>query len=97
MLFIIVFSTIGKQKAVDILKTGANVMKDNLARLGPAVELELRKVESRRQRREKGGTHLPVEITGNFCAIGDKRFFPAIAHNLTGHKQAEKEKHVPEA
>lgn len=34
-------------------------MLDNLARLEPAVELELRKVESRRQRREDG-THLPV-------------------------------------
>jgi len=55
----------------------------------------LREEESRRQRREDG-THLPVGITGNFYAIGDKRFFLAIAYNLTGRKQAEKEKHALE-
>src|SRR5208283_2032142 len=40
--FIVVSGTIGEQHAVDIMKTGADdyVMKDNLARLGPAVEQE---------------------------------------------------------
>ena len=51
--FIIVSGYITDAAAVDAMKAGAHdyVMKDNLARLGPAVERELREAVVRRERR----------------------------------------------
>ncbi len=51
--FIIVSGHITDDTAVAAMKAGAHdyVMKDNLARLGPAVERELREAEVRRERR----------------------------------------------
>lgn len=51
--FIIVSGAIGEETAVDAMLAGAHdyVMKDNLARLVPAIERELREAEVRRQRR----------------------------------------------
>src|SRR4029079_14048103 len=51
--FIIVSGHISDDTAVAAMKAGAHdyVMKDNLARLGPAVERELRDVEVRRARK----------------------------------------------
>ena len=51
--FIIVSGHITDDTAVAAMKAGAHdyVMKDNLARLGPAVQRELREAEVRRQRR----------------------------------------------
>ena len=52
--FIIVSGTIGEEIAVAAMKAGAHdyVMKDNLARLVPAIERELREAENRRERRQ---------------------------------------------
>src|SRR5262249_51197 len=51
--FIIVSGHITDDTAVAAMKAGAHdyVMKDNLARLGPAVQRELREADSRRGRR----------------------------------------------
>jgi signal transduction histidine kinase len=51
--FIIVSGHITDETAVGAMRAGAHdyVMKDNLARLGPAVERELREAEGRRERR----------------------------------------------
>ena len=51
--FIVVSGSIGEELAVSAMKAGAHdyIMKDNLARLVPAVQRELREAESRRQRR----------------------------------------------
>ncbi|MCY3017945.1 MAG: PAS domain S-box protein [Planctomycetota bacterium] len=51
--FIIVSGAIGEDKAVAVVKAGANdyVMKDRLARLGTAVERELRNAVERRERK----------------------------------------------
>ena len=51
--FIVVSGYITEETAVAAMKAGAHdyVMKDNLARLGPAVERELREAEVRRERR----------------------------------------------
>jgi PAS domain S-box-containing protein/putative nucleotidyltransferase with HDIG domain len=51
--FIIISGTIGEDTAVAALKAGANdfVIKGKYARLGPAIERELREVESRRERK----------------------------------------------
>lgn len=50
--FIIVSGCIGEEKAVALMKAGAHdfVMKDNLARLAPALERELREAEMRAER-----------------------------------------------
>jgi PAS domain S-box-containing protein len=52
--FIIISGTIGEETAVDALKAGANdfLVKGKFARLGPAIERELREAESRRSRRQ---------------------------------------------
>lgn len=51
--FIVVSGAIGEETAVEAMKAGANdyLMKSNLARLGPAIERELREAEQREQRR----------------------------------------------
>ena len=51
--FIVVSGSIGEELAVGAMKAGAHdyIMKDNLTRLVPAVERELRDAESRLQRR----------------------------------------------
>jgi PAS domain S-box-containing protein len=50
--FIIISGTIGEETAVAALKAGANdfIVKGKFARLGPAIERELREAESRRER-----------------------------------------------
>lgn len=52
--FILVSGTIGEHLAVAAMKAGAHdyVMKDNLARLGPAVRQELREAQARQARQE---------------------------------------------
>lgn len=51
--FIVVSGAVGEQAAVDVLREGAAdyVMKDSLARLGPAIEREMQEAEERRARR----------------------------------------------
>ena len=51
--FIVVSGCIGEEAAVALMKSGAHdfVMKDNLARLAPALKRELREAEVRRERR----------------------------------------------
>jgi two-component system phosphate regulon sensor histidine kinase PhoR len=52
--FIVVSGKIGEDQAVAAMKAGAHdyVMKQNLSRLGPAIERELRETEERKKRRE---------------------------------------------
>jgi PAS domain S-box-containing protein/putative nucleotidyltransferase with HDIG domain len=52
--FIIISGTIGEETAVAALKAGANdfLVKGKFARLGPAIERELREAESRRHRKQ---------------------------------------------
>jgi diguanylate cyclase (GGDEF)-like protein/PAS domain S-box-containing protein len=51
--FIVLSGNIGEETAVEAMRVGAHdyVMKDNLARLLPAIERELREAEGRRKRR----------------------------------------------
>jgi two-component system cell cycle sensor histidine kinase/response regulator CckA len=57
MPFLIVSGTIGEDTAVEALRAGAAdfLLKDRLARLGPAIERELREREGRRARRRAEG------------------------------------------
>jgi len=56
--FIIVSGTIGEDRAVIAMKAGAHdyILKDNLKRLAPAVDRELREARVRRERREADET-----------------------------------------
>jgi PAS domain S-box-containing protein len=51
--FIVVSGNLGEERAVELIRAGANdyIMKDRLARLGSAVERELRDVQLRHERR----------------------------------------------
>lgn len=51
--FIVVSGSIGDATAIELMRTGAQdyLMKDNMARLAPAVERELREAEQRRKHR----------------------------------------------
>jgi PAS domain S-box-containing protein len=63
--FIIVSGTIGEEKAVAMMKAGANdyVMKHNLARLVPAVQRELKEAAGRREHRRAEEALLASEAT----------------------------------
>lgn len=52
--FIVVSGCIGEEAAVSLMKSGAHdfVMKDNLARLAPALRRELREADLRREKRQ---------------------------------------------
>ncbi|HYJ47875.1 MAG TPA: response regulator, partial [Pyrinomonadaceae bacterium] len=52
--FIIISGTIGEAVAVEAMRAGAHdyLMKDNLVRLAPTIERELKEAESRRARRQ---------------------------------------------
>lgn len=52
--FILLSGTIGETRAVELMRAGANeyVMKDDLARLAPAIEREIRDAQARMDRRK---------------------------------------------
>src|SRR6266849_6392267 len=79
--FIFISGTIGENVAVDMMKAGADdyVMKNNLARLLPALERELREAEVRRSRR------LAEErLTESEAGLHRAQVMAKIAHVVTG-------------
>jgi PAS domain S-box-containing protein len=77
---------IGEDKAVDAMKAGADdyVLKDNLKRLIPAVERELREAKERKARKQaeedlrkanKRVTTILESITDAFCALDHQWYF----------------------
>src|SRR5437762_3473890 len=86
--FIIVSGHITDDTAVAAMKAGAHdyVMKANLARLGPAVERELREAEVRRQRRRTEETlkveHAITRIMANASSLEEAS--PGIVQLLIG-------------
>jgi PAS domain S-box-containing protein len=65
--FIIVSGTIGEETAVEAMRAGAHdyVLKDNLARLAPAVEREIRESEMRAARRQTDARYRRIIETTN--------------------------------
>src|SRR5688572_20439141 len=74
--FIIISGTIGEETAVTALKAGANdfFIKGKFARLGPAIERELREAETRRERKQAEAA----------VAASEKRFRSLIEHAPDG-------------
>jgi diguanylate cyclase (GGDEF)-like protein/PAS domain S-box-containing protein len=63
--FIVISGAMGEESAVALMKAGAHdyIMKDNLARLIPAIERELREAEVRRaRRRAEADLHLSAKV-----------------------------------
>lgn len=101
--FIIVSGEIGEEAAIDAMRSGCQdyVMKDNLSRLVPAIQRELREAGIRRVRRsverqlflEKELFAVTVRSIGDGVIIvdpsGEVVFLNAIAEELTGWPQAE--------
>lgn len=100
--FIMVSGTIGEDVAVNAMRTGAHdyLMKDNLKRLVPAVERELKEAEIRRQRKltegelreseERFRTLADTTATAIFVYSGERFVYvnPA-SERLTGYKSEE--------
>ncbi|MEW5765712.1 MAG: response regulator, partial [Acidobacteriota bacterium] len=61
--FLLVSGSIGEERAVEAMRRGAAdyIFKDNLARLLPAVQRELREAEGRRKRREAEAAQKALE------------------------------------
>jgi two-component system, cell cycle sensor histidine kinase and response regulator CckA len=96
---IIVSGAIGEEMAVRAMKAGAHdyVMKDRLARLGPAVQRELREAEDRRERRRAEAalqfTQFSVDHAAEaiFWILPDGHVFNAnnAASDMLGYAAAE--------
>jgi PAS domain S-box-containing protein len=78
--FVVVSGTIGEKLAVEVMKAGAHdfVVKDNLARLAPAIEREMREAQVRAQRAAD------VEKLFYLAAIVDSTAEAIISQNLEG-------------
>jgi PAS domain S-box-containing protein len=89
--FIIVSGTIGEETAVAALLAGANdfLIKGKYARLGPAIERELREVESRRDRKraeEQSKYHARLLQHINDAVIATDPHFRITAWNNAAEK-----------
>ena len=85
--FLVVSANIGEALAVEMMRSGAHdyLMKDNLARLAPAVEREVREASARRERRE-AEERLTLAISAT--QLGTFDFYPQTG-NLIWSEIAE--------
>lgn len=86
--FILVSGSIGEERAVEAMRAGAHdyVLKENLARLAPAIQRELREAEMRRAQRE-----LEARLSKTEVRLGRlKRFFsPQVAELAVSGEMAD--------
>jgi PleD family two-component response regulator len=83
---IIVSGSIGEEAAVSAMKAGANdyIMKDNMARLSPAIERELRDATVRRQQREAEKTIRHLAFYDPLTQLPNRRLMiDRLEHALT--------------
>lgn len=87
--FLLVSGTIGEEIAVEAMRAGATdyLLKGNLARLGPAIDRELREIEARGQQKESERRRQNLEVAiqsilvGTASAIGVE-FFRSLVREL---------------
>ena len=72
-----------RNKDLDADTTGYEAFKEVRNGLKDSITFEVDQIR-------KDGTLLPVEVTGNFYTIGDKKFSLAIARDLSKRRQVEK-------
>jgi len=101
--FILVSGTVGEEIAVEAMRCGANdyIMKDNLARLVPAIERELREARERNDRRraeealyqERERALITLHSIGDGVittdANGHVDYMNPVAENVTGWTYGE--------
>jgi PAS domain S-box-containing protein len=78
--FIVVSGTVGEKVAVEVMKAGAHdfILKDNLTRLAPAIDRELREAKARSQRA------VDLEKLFYLAAIVDSTGEAIISQNMDG-------------
>jgi DNA-binding NtrC family response regulator len=84
--FIIVSGSIGEELAVAAMREGASdyILKDNLRRLVPAIERELREAVDRRERRRAEHALLAQEEQQRIARVIQQRMFPVAAPEVPG-------------
>jgi phosphoserine phosphatase RsbU/P len=84
--FIIVSGSIGEEMAVSAMRGGASdyILKDNLRRLAPAIERELREAVERRARREAQRALLAQEEQMRIAREIQQRLFPSAPPLVAG-------------
>jgi diguanylate cyclase (GGDEF)-like protein/PAS domain S-box-containing protein len=101
--FILVSGTVGEEIAVEAMRTGANdyIMKDNLARLVPAIERELRETRERSDRhraeealyQERERALITLHSIGDGVITTDAEgrvdYMNPVAENVTGWSYGE--------
>lgn len=93
---IIVSGTIGEAVAVSAMKTGASdyVMKDNLARLGPAIHRELREAEVRRQHRRAEATIHHLAYHDSLTGLANRHHFEGRLREALGEARERGNAHA---
>lgn len=103
MPFILVSGTVGEEFAVDAMRAGANdyILKDNLTRLVPAIDRELREAVDRRERKraeealyqERERALVTLHSIGDGVITTDKQgnvdYMNPVAENVTGWTYGE--------
>jgi diguanylate cyclase (GGDEF)-like protein len=90
--FIIVSGTIGEDRAVTAMKSGAHdyILKGNLKRLVPAVDRELREARIRQQRRQADETIYHLAYTDPVTGLPNRARFRELAQEKIASGQLEK-------
>jgi len=93
---IIVSGEITEKDAINAMNSGAQdyVMKDNLARLVPAIEREIRESESRHEKRrtEKDLEHLTYH--DNLTGLANREYFEKCLHEALENSKTQKTSHI---
>lgn len=89
--FILVSGSIGEEIAVDAMKSGAHdyVMKDNLARLLPAIERELREAENRRAHQQAEATIRHMAFHDGLTGLCNRSAFEQLLEEAVVSAQPE--------
>jgi diguanylate cyclase (GGDEF)-like protein len=90
--FIIVSGTIGEDRAVTAMKSGAHdyILKGNLKRLVPAVDRELREARIRQQRRQADETIHRLAYTDQVTGLPNRARFRELVQEKIASGQLEK-------